>query len=119
MLLSDRSTLLARLGQRLLTAANRTGGWPYYGGKSSRIEPTGWALLALAGTSEQDAAAWQKFATVHLQFLAARQRADGLLVEHSEAPPNFTQRISSVSSLRVGTCMTFQPLQSDPASETP
>jgi hypothetical protein len=88
--LSDRSTLLARLGQRLLTAANRTGGWPYYGGKSSRIEPTGWALLALAGTSEQDAAAWQKFATVHLQFLVASQRSDGLLVEHSEAPPNFT-----------------------------
>lgn len=99
MALTDRSALVDRLGQRLLTSANRIGGWPYYSGKSSRIEPTIWALLALAGTSEQDAAVWQEFATVHLRFLAGCQRADGLLVEHPDAPPNFTGNGLAASAL--------------------
>jgi hypothetical protein len=32
----------------LLTSRNRDGGWPYVSGKASRLEPTCWALLALA-----------------------------------------------------------------------
>ncbi len=32
----------------LLAARNPDGGWPYYAGKTSRLEPTAWALLALA-----------------------------------------------------------------------
>lgn len=31
----------------LLAARNPDGGWPYYAGKTSRLEPTAWALLAL------------------------------------------------------------------------
>ena len=86
---ADRTALGVRLREGLAAAANRTGGWGYFAEKSSRIEPTAWALLALAETSDQDAAAWQAFAAPHLQFLATCQRADGLLVDNPQAPPNF------------------------------
>lgn len=85
----DRAAVVIRLRETLLANANPTGGWGYYAGKRSRIEPTGWALLALAEASEQDAGAWQRFLAPHLQFLTACQRADGLLVDQPGAPPNF------------------------------
>ncbi len=87
---ADRAALGVRLRQSLVAAANRTGGWGYYADKSSRIEPTAWTLLALAETSDESAASWQAFAAPHLQVLAACQRADGLLVDYPQAPPNFT-----------------------------
>lgn len=37
----------------LLAARNRDGGWPYYPERASRLEPTVWALLALARDSNQ------------------------------------------------------------------
>ena len=84
-----RAPVSARLRTGLIAAANHAG-WPYYRGKSSRIEPTCWALLALGDTWKDDAVAWQRFAAPHLQWLAATQREDGLLREDPAAPPNFT-----------------------------
>ena len=37
----------------LLAARNPDGGWPYYAGKTSRLEPTAWALLALHAAGER------------------------------------------------------------------
>jgi hypothetical protein len=79
-----------RLRQVLAGKANESGGWGYYSGKSSRVEPTSWALLALADTWDGEPAAWQRFAAPHLEFLKATQRDDGLLVDVPHAPPNFT-----------------------------
>lgn len=78
----------SRLRDTLVAAANPGGGWPYYAGKSSRVEPTCWALLALKGTTA-DAADWPRVAAPHMQWLARTQRADGLLVDVAEAPANF------------------------------
>jgi len=78
----------SRLRDTLIAAANPGGGWPYYAGKSSRVEPTCWALLALKGTTE-DADDWPRVVGPHLQWLARTQRADGLLVDVAEAPANF------------------------------
>ena len=88
--LLDRSAVVDRLRRALAVAADRAGGWPYYAGKSSRIEPTGWALLALAESSDGNAASWRRFAAPHLLWLANAQRGDGLLVDFPGAPPNFT-----------------------------
>ena len=77
----DRALVVDRLRQRLLSGAG-TAGWGYYAGKSSRLEPTCWALLALG-------ASWDG-APPHLAFLSARQSADGLLVETEPAFANFT-----------------------------
>jgi hypothetical protein len=80
----------ASLQQTLAAAANSAGGWPYYARKSSRIEPTCWALAAIGGSWSGDAASWERFAAPHLQWLAGAQRRDGLLVDRPEAPANFT-----------------------------
>ena len=71
----------------LLAAAVPTGGWPYYAGRSSRIEPTAWALLALGPTPSDP----QEAASVARArgFLRALQRADGLLVEPATPGPNY------------------------------
>jgi hypothetical protein len=42
---AERTTASVR--RALLSSRNADGGWGYYPGKSSRIEPTAWALLAL------------------------------------------------------------------------
>jgi len=82
------ATETARLHTTLTAAASRGGGWPYYAGKRSRIEPTCWALLALRA-DETDEAVWRRAAAPHLQWLAATQRADGLLADEPGAPANF------------------------------
>lgn len=41
-------TVLTNLRAKVLAARNPDGGWSYAAGKTSRIEPTAWALLALA-----------------------------------------------------------------------
>jgi hypothetical protein len=74
----------------LIAAANPTGGWGYYAGKASRIEPTSWALLAISEAYGQDAAAWRRFAGPHLQWVMQRQHSDGLLLDYTTAPPNLT-----------------------------
>lgn len=47
-------TLLSRLRETVLAARNADGGWGYAAGKASRIEPTAWALLALARADGRD-----------------------------------------------------------------
>jgi len=84
----DQTT--ARLRGVLNAAANRRGGWPYYQGKKSRIEPTCWALLALAESGDDPTSSVSQSAALHLEWVAACQRADGLLLDVPDAPPNFT-----------------------------
>jgi hypothetical protein len=48
----DVSSELSALSRLLLAGRNSDGGWGYYRGKVSRLEPTCWALLALAGHSD-------------------------------------------------------------------
>ena len=80
---SDRRAVLSRLRQALVSGRNADGAWGYYAGKTSRLEPTCWALLALGSgvdskTLRVPAAAW----------LAGCQRPAGWLVEHPEWPVN-------------------------------
>lgn len=76
------------LASYLLRTANAKGGWPYYAGKASRIEPTCWALLALRGAWRQTPAEWNTFANPHTQFVLSRQRADGTLSDLDGGPTN-------------------------------
>jgi hypothetical protein len=85
-LAADASALVAQLRRTLVVAANQGGGWGYYSGKASRIEPTCWALLALAATSSGTRDAWLASAGPHLEFLARAQRPDGLLLDMDSLP---------------------------------
>lgn len=87
---SERSQLVTRLCERLIRDSRPGGGWGYYAGKSSRIEPTAWALLALSDSGTVPSPAWPQFANAHLAFLAACQRFDGLLIDIPGGPPNLT-----------------------------
>ena len=75
---------MSRLAADLGRARNVDGGWGYYPGKASRIEPTCWAALCLARAetlptgSPDDAWRW----------LAARQRPDGFIDDATGEPPN-------------------------------
>jgi hypothetical protein len=44
---------MTALLERLRAMRNPDGGWPYYAGKTSRLEPTCWALLALQAAGEK------------------------------------------------------------------
>lgn len=83
----NRDALVERLRQRLVESAN-SAGWGYYTGKTSRIEPTCWALLALANSSEHAEGAWPSLSRPHIEFLERLQGADGLLVETAPALVN-------------------------------
>lgn len=66
----------------LRLGANADGGWGYYGGNASRIEPTCWSLLAqVAGDVHVDV-------SHHSTFLARCQRNDGWLVDAPGLPVN-------------------------------
>jgi hypothetical protein len=71
----------------LLSLAAPAGGWPYYAGQPSRIEPTCWALLALSGPrmEAREAAAVAQAQT----FLRSLARTDGTLVEPASPGPNY------------------------------
>ena len=74
----------SNLADALCRSRNADGGWGYYAGKASRIEPTCWTALYLsrAGKSQPDladgAASW----------LASRQRVDGFLDDLTGGAPN-------------------------------
>lgn len=82
----DLTELTARLAKILESSVNTDGGWGYVQGKSSRLEPTCWALLALHDSGAGPLAA----GLVETGFarLAEWQRADGLLAETPAASPN-------------------------------
>ncbi len=78
-----RRGAISRLRQALLSGRNADGGWGYYPGKASRLEPTCWALLALDAGADgralrQSASPW----------LLRCQRPSGWLVEDPEWPVN-------------------------------
>ena len=82
-----RTDAVAAMRDVVVRGANVDGGWPYYEGRSSRLEPTCWALLALASGEHLDAGAAPRG-----RFLTDSQRADGLLLEASirgEGRPNY------------------------------
>jgi hypothetical protein len=62
----------------LSAARNADGGWGYYPGKASRLEPTAWVALA-GGVLSEGARAW----------LGRAQSADGWLRDDPRAPVNF------------------------------
>ena len=64
--------------QSLVAARNPDGGWPYYPGKTSRLEPTAWALLALRAAGHD----------VSLDPLVAWPRRDGWFVDRSSDAVN-------------------------------
>lgn len=68
----------------LSDAANPAGGWSYYAGKASRLEPTCWALLALAQNESRTAGNDD----LHREFLERCQRPEGWLVEDPRWPVN-------------------------------
>jgi hypothetical protein len=72
--------------QRALSAGQATdGGWPYYPGRVSRLEPTAWAVLALRASKPPQTTAAER----GLAFLRERQQPSGLLVEAGSPGPNF------------------------------
>lgn len=66
----------------LLALANRSGGWGYYPGRGSRIEPTCWALLSLGDRAKDFDP------EPHRHFLRSCQRPSGFLVEDATFPTN-------------------------------
>ena len=84
---ANRDELVNRLRARLLAWANPAG-WGYERGKTSRVEPTCWALLALGNSGTESQEAWAAFARPHVAFLAGLQSTDGLLVETDPALAN-------------------------------
>ncbi len=86
---ADRLEVIARLRQRLRASA-QPAGWGYYAGKSARVEPTAWALLALATdhdrTSRSD---WPPFLQQHLALFSSAQHQDGLLRDGDAPLANF------------------------------
>ena len=81
-----QEAVTARLASTLRSSVNEDGGWGYFQGKTSRIEPTCWAALALmdGGAAPEDDA----IVAGALARITAWQRADGLLSEVPAAPPN-------------------------------
>ena len=51
-MIPNRSDIAPVLRTALLSGRNQDGGWPYYAGKTSRLEPTCAAFLALGPTIE-------------------------------------------------------------------
>jgi len=66
---------LASLRDGLRAGRNADGGWGYYAGKASRLEPTCWALLALPDADPAVLASWPA--------------AEGLLRERKDGEVNF------------------------------
>jgi hypothetical protein len=75
------------LEEGLLQAAVPSGGWPYQVGRTPRLEPTAWGVLALASVPGRQAVESARESA--LGWLASIQREDGLLVEPGTPGPNY------------------------------
>jgi hypothetical protein len=75
---------LARMLETLVAGANPDGGWAYYPGHASRLEPTCWALLALL--AHPSTAGWD--VSPHRAFLLRSRRADGFFLEDAVGGEN-------------------------------
>lgn len=96
---ANRNDLIERVRQRLVASANASG-WGYYAGKSSRIEPSCWALLALARVGGLTSDAWARFAQPHLAYLERLQDSSGLLVETEPALANLASNALAALTMR-------------------
>jgi hypothetical protein len=76
------------LTERIHDAASGGGGWGYYPARTSRIEPTAWALLALHGAWTGTPAGWEQFADPHRAFLARCQTRTGALSDTGDSVIN-------------------------------
>ena len=81
---------LSELKAQLLAGRNPDGGWPYYAGKSSRLEPTAWALLALQAAGEP----------VTADALTGWPRRDGWFVDRSSDEVNVAFNALAAIALR-------------------
>ena len=77
---TERGKTVLGLREALLRLRNADGGWGYYPGKSSRLEPTCWALLALAREAG---------APLEISPLQKWPRDAGWLVDAAGAPINY------------------------------
>src|SRR4051812_25387634 len=94
----EREAIVAGLRERLLTNQG-SAGWGYYSGKSSRLEPTCWALLALSAAPDADNVDPADFERKHLAHLARIQRPSGLLVETDDALANLSANGLALATL--------------------
>lgn len=94
-----QADLVEQLHQRLWAGAN-AGGWAYYAGKSSRIEPTCWALLALNGLAANRSNDLAAMLRPHVAYLTGLQGNDGLLVETEPSLVNVTANALALLTLR-------------------
>jgi len=76
---ATRPTATALLADALSAARNADGGWGYYTGKTSRLEPTVWIAL---GPSDHAAPA--------LRWLQSKRTAAGWCPDDPQAPINYT-----------------------------
>ena len=83
----DRVT--SQLREQVRALRNSDGGWPYYAGKASRIEPTCWALLALAASAPAPRGAAGAAAAPEIEPLLRWPVQDGWLVDVAGAPVNY------------------------------
>lgn len=77
-----RAEAIDGLRHALLASRNGDGGWGYAAGKSSRLEPTAWALLAFADDATTGAAEISRL----VDLFGRWQRPDGLLACVPPAP---------------------------------
>ena len=79
---SNRRLAISRLRQALQNGRNADGGWGYYPDKTSRLEPTCWAILALASNAAFSVPGPAS------KWLISCQRPSGWLVENPDWPVN-------------------------------
>lgn len=97
-------TLHAELRDALVAARNRGGGWAYVRGKASRLEPTCWALLALAQANglPPDVGA-----------LSSWPRQGPWLVDAAGVPPNYAfNALAALTMLAGSTAPAAEPVVS-------
>jgi hypothetical protein len=87
---SIKDTFAAALLDQLLAHRNADGGWGYYPGKLSRLEPTSQALIALAAAGQP----------VDASVLDTWPMREGLFVDVSASPPNIAFHAQAVLALR-------------------
>lgn len=90
----------AVLRDRLLATQNRDGGWGYYAGKRSRLEPTSQAIIALRSAGQ----------TLDAAVLGHWPARDGLLIDADAAAPNIAFHAQALLAVRA----VNEPVIADP-----
>jgi hypothetical protein len=76
------------LRDTLISSANAGGGWGYYQGRASRIEPTLWAVMALGAVGAPQTGA-PYVLDQHIAFLTRSRDAAGHVIDDAALPVNF------------------------------